>query len=63
MKNKIISIGYIGLKKCYLNIEESEAIQRYCISENITLEQFKKDDIVISTTIFDDEFGAYEIFE
>ena len=29
-KNKIISVGYIGLQKCYLNISEEEAIKRYC---------------------------------
>lgn len=28
--NKIIEIGYIGLKRCYLNVDEQEAIRRYC---------------------------------
>lgn len=63
MKNKIISIGYIGLKRCYLNVDEKEALERYCLSENITIQQFSDDDINISITEFDDEFEAYEIWE
>ena len=63
MKNKIISIGYIGVKRCYLNIDEEEAIKRYCNSENITRQKFDDDDISIDTIEFDDEFGAYSVWD
>lgn len=63
MKNKIISIGFIGLKRCYLNIEEKEAIERYCNYENISIQEFEEGDIKIDTVEFDDEFGAYSIYE
>ena len=60
--NKLISIGYIGIKKCYLNITEEEAIRRYCKTENITRQKFDEDNISIFTIEFKDEFGAYEIW-
>lgn len=62
MKNKIISIGYLGLKRCYLNIEQKEAIERYCKSERLTLQQLEEGDISIDIIEFDDEFGAYSIY-
>ena len=61
--NKLISIGYIGIRRCYLNISEDEAIERYCKSENITRQKFDKDDISIDIIDFVDEFGAYSIWE
>ncbi len=63
MKNKIISIGYIGLRKCYLNVTEEEAIERYCKTENISRQEFDNEDISIFTINFNDEFSAYEIWE
>ena len=63
MKNKIISIGYLGIKRCYLNVDEHEAIKRYCNTENITIQQFYDDDISIDTVEFDDEFGAYSVWD
>lgn len=62
MKNKIITIGYIGLKRCYLNVDKEEAMNRYCLSENITREYLEVNDISIHETEFDDEFGAYDIY-
>lgn len=59
-KNKLICIGYTGVMKCYLNITEPEAIQRYCESECIYEEQLKTDsDIQIRHVEFDDEFDIY----
>lgn len=60
--NKLISIGYIGLKKCYLNITEDVAIERYCKSENLTHQQFDDEDISVHIIDFNDEFSAYEIY-
>jgi|OM-RGC.v1.035775834 hypothetical protein len=63
-KNKIISVGYIGLQKCYLNISEEEAIKRYCKSENITVEEFDNNSDIDSYIIeFEDEFECYSISE
>lgn len=61
--NKIISIGYLGLMKCYLNIEEDDAILRYCESESITLDEFNEDSYLsIETIEFYNEFEAYSIW-
>lgn len=62
-KNKLICIGYTGLMKCYLNITEREAIQRYIKDENISETQMELDDIQINHIEFDDEFGAYSVYE
>jgi hypothetical protein len=60
--NKLICIGYTGVMKCYLNITEREAIQRYIKSENISEKQMDND-IQINQIEFDDEFGAYSVWE
>jgi len=63
-KNKLICIGYTGLMRCYLNITESEAIQRYIKDENISEKQMEMDDdIQINHIEFNDEFGAYDVWE
>lgn len=62
--NKIIKIGYLGDSKCYLNIEKDEAIERYCISEGYTIEEFKKDSgLDLKIIEFDDEFSCYDIWK
>jgi hypothetical protein len=64
MNNKIISIGWMGYKRCYLNITVDEAIKRYCESENIEItEDYTVDDLNIDIIEFDDEFGAYSVWE
>lgn len=63
MKNTLISIGHLGIKKCFLNISEEEAIKRYCELDNITIEQFEDYGISIYTIEFDDTFGAYDVWE
>lgn len=63
-KNTIISIGYTGIMRCYLNISDREAIQRYIKSENISETQFELDSNISFIKIeFDDEFEAYSIWE
>ena len=54
--NKLISIGYIGLKRCYLNISLEEAKRRYQEEE----EEMPHD---ISEFEFEDEFCAYAVYE
>lgn len=63
MKNKLISIGHLGIKKCFLNISEERAIKRYCELDKITIEQFESYDISIDVIEFDDTFGAYDVWE
>jgi hypothetical protein len=64
MDNKIIAIGYIGLQKCYLNITEEEAIERYCEIVGLTKEEFDKNvDISIYSIEFKDEFECNSIWE
>lgn len=60
--NKVISIGYRGIKRCYLNIDRDKAVERYCKSENITLEEFIDNRIDVDIIEFEDEFSAYEIY-
>ena len=62
MKNRLISIGWLGLKKCYLNVDTDDAIERYCKSENMTREDFESEDIQIDEFDFDDEFDAYSVW-
>lgn len=61
-KNKLICIGYTGVMKCYLNITERDAIQRYIKEEDISETQMDND-IKIHHIDFDDEFGAYSVWE
>ena len=53
-------IGCIGLRRCYVNIEKDKAIERYCKTEKINIEDFNEDVFEIK---FDDEFGAYDLYE
>ncbi len=62
MENTLTSIGYTGCMKCYLNVEEKEAIERYCISEDITLEEFNNTIGSVDILEFDDEFEAYAVW-
>jgi len=62
-KNELIVIGYLGMKRCYLNVTEEDAILRYCESDNISREQFDEYDIPIDKMSFDDEFGTYSLHE
>jgi hypothetical protein len=61
--NKLISIGVTGIKKCYLNITEEEAIRLYCIDENLSIEQFNEAEIAIDTFNFNIQFNAYDVWE
>lgn len=43
-----------------------EAIERFCKSEGyvlMSLEEIKKEGIWVDTIEFDDEFGAYDIYD
>lgn len=61
--NSIVTIGYLGIQRCYLNISEDEAITRYCNSDNITREEFNEMGYRILTINFEDEFECYDLWE
>jgi hypothetical protein len=56
MKNKLITIGFIGFKKCYLNVTKEEAINRYLSDPN----NLGIEDNEVKEFEFDDEFEAYD---
>jgi hypothetical protein len=45
--NKLTVIGYLGIKRCYLNLSEEEIKKRYCNSECVTDKEFNDMDIKI----------------
>lgn len=67
VKNKLITIGWLGVKRCYLNISREEAVRRYVEKEATfyTPEEFAKEKEYIEANMveefeFDDEFEAYD---
>lgn len=57
--NTLIVIGWLGIKKCYVNVSREDAIKRFCESEDYTPEDIIKNKL-INEYIFDDEFQAYD---
>ena len=55
--NKLIIIGPIGNKQCYLNIGREAAVKKYCESEN-----YFKESLEIEEIEFDTEFNVYDIW-
>ena len=66
-KNKIIVIGYLGGKTCYLNVKKDEAIRRYLLdTENgYTVETANELDEsgLVKEIEFRDEFCVYDAYE
>jgi hypothetical protein len=58
--NKLISIGILGMMKCYLNISNEEAIQRYCKSMDMSIEEFDHNELTVF--YFNEEFDAYSVY-
>ena len=65
--NKVITIGFTGKRRCYLNVAKEEAIARYIQSEALFQADF---DAMLTSGYADikeiefvDEFGAYEVYE
>jgi hypothetical protein len=55
--NKLITIGFTGIKRSYLNISQEEVIRRYCEEDNIS----ELDGQTIDDFEFDDEFDCYKL--
>lgn len=60
--NKLIVIGFIGSKSCYLNVDMDTAIARYIKTEDITLDEFHEYETGVDEFEFNDEFSAYEVY-
>lgn len=61
--NFIVEIGYMGDKTCYLNISKEKAIERYCLENDISLNDFYDEkDIDVNIIAFNDSFKAYSIY-
>ena len=56
--NHLIVIGYIGTKRCYLNMSLEEARARY-----VKTEGEEPEPRLIDEFDFEDEFGAYDAWE
>lgn len=55
--NKLVVIGSLGSKVCYLNIEQHDAIRLYCESKNISIDSFTA---TVDEFEFDNVFEAYD---
>lgn len=71
MANKLISIGFLGIQSCYLNITREKAMRRYIATDlattdrpnNISDEDFiREQGYRIQEFTFDDEFQAYDVW-
>jgi hypothetical protein len=58
--NKLIVIGWMGVKTAYLNISREEAIARYMKSHG---DDEPPPDDVITEFEFKDEFGVYDAYQ
>jgi len=61
--NKLVVIGYMSSKKCYLNISKEDAVEKYCKSEEITEKEFEDMNLILDEIEFDDVFSAYDVWE
>ncbi|MEQ1950961.1 hypothetical protein [Mesorhizobium sp. CN2-181] len=65
MKNKLIVIGWLGVKQCYLNVSREEAIRRYVEKKDSSSvdETYLKQFDLIEEFEFGDEFSAYDAWK
>lgn len=64
MKNKLVVIGYLGGKTCYLNMPREEAIKLYNEANSEANSNISTDDPDIRVTEFefDNVFAAYDAY-
>ena len=60
--SKIIVIGFIGSKHCYLNVKKEDTIKRYCDVNKVPIEEFNEKEFNLEVIEFDDEFMVYDIW-
>ena len=61
--NTLIVIGWLGCKKCYLNVSREEAIRRYKIDDRTGEDEWTAIEGDIIEFQFEDEFSAYDAGE
>ena len=59
LTNKIICVGYLGIKRCYLNVNKEDAVKRYL---ELLGEEMVGSEEQITEFEFTDEFGAYDVY-
>ena len=58
--NTLIVIGWLGVRRAYLNVSREEAIRRYMEAEG---EEDPPPPERITEFSFEDEFGCYDAYE
>lgn len=68
MKNTLHVIGWLGVRRAYLNVSLDEAKERYRESEGfdgVFSDEAQPNDgfaVAVDTFQFDDEFGTYDVW-
>ncbi len=58
--NKLICVGFLGVRRCYLNLDREDAVRRYL--EALGEESLDGGEEWITEFEFTDEFGAYDVY-
>lgn len=67
-KNRLVVIGWLGVKRCYLNMTTEEAVERHLAYEARSgydsIEELRErfDPSLVTEFEFDDQFGAYDAY-
>lgn len=64
--NKLITIGFLGMQTCYLNITKEEAIRRYAVEQQEDLADeaaVNRAGYRILEFEFNDSFEAYDVWQ
>lgn len=56
--HRMVVIGHIGGKHCYLDLTNDQAIRRYCSAKGIEPTEFDSD--LLTAFEFNDQFEAYD---
>ena len=65
--NRLVVIGYMSYRKCYLNISKEDALKRYIeeegeLNEMFTVAEYEAANM-LEEFIFKDSFMAYDIWQ
>jgi hypothetical protein len=61
--NKLIVVGWTGVKKAYLNVSKEEAMKRYCLEDDTTTPEELLSNNLVSEFEFDTEFSVYDAWK
>lgn len=60
--NRLVVIGFTGVKRAYLNLSKDEAMRRYASAESVEIQDLEKSEFT-KEFAFEDEFGVYDAWE